>query len=295
MKKIICSFASTQFAETLSRLSHQIAQMSFFDDTHLLDETRLDPTFRRRFDAALTIGSRGYGYWVWKPYIISQILDGLSAGDTLLYVDAGCHINREGKSRLITYYGLLEKSPCGVLAFRLPADLYSYGLLGRHVRVANYFLERRWTKGDLLDYFRVRDSLLITETPQIQSGVILIRKCEESSALVSKWLSVYYDHFHLVDDGPSSSPNLPGFIENRHDQSVFSLLCKMAHATLLSTDEVHDAPAIIHNHPILAIRDIGGRMPYKSFTLLRYTRMLKSPMLVLGRSVSSPSPKELIS
>ena len=30
----------------------------------------------------------------------------------------------------------------------------------------------------------------------------------------------------MVNDSPSLKKNFPGFIENRHDQSVFSLLCK---------------------------------------------------------------------
>jgi hypothetical protein len=29
----------------------------------------------------------------------------------------------------------------------------------------------------------------------------------------------------LIDDTPSSSPNKYGFIEHRHDQAIFSLLC----------------------------------------------------------------------
>jgi len=40
-------------------------------------------------------------------------------------------------------------------------------------------------------------------------------------------------HLELVDDSPSVLPNADGFIENRHDQSVFSLLCKMTEGVIL--------------------------------------------------------------
>jgi len=63
--------------------------------------------------------------------------------------------------------------------------------------------------------------------------VIYIRKCKGSMDLIDKWLDTMVNHFDLVNDSPSKLPNHPAFIENRHDQSVFSLLCKLADGALL--------------------------------------------------------------
>ena len=32
--------------------------------------------------------SKGYGYWVWKPYIIKEALSTINENDVLLYVEA---------------------------------------------------------------------------------------------------------------------------------------------------------------------------------------------------------------
>lgn len=38
---------------------------------------------------------------------------------------------------------------------------------------------------------------------------------------------------------PSASPNLPGFVENRYDQSIFSILCKLRGITTLDGSETY--------------------------------------------------------
>lgn len=44
-------------------------------------------------------------------------------------------------------------------------------------------------------------------------------------------------HRNFIDDSPSVIPNDPNFIENRHDQSIFSLLAKLEGISLLSHEE----------------------------------------------------------
>ena len=110
----------------------------------------------------------------------------------------------------------------------------------------------------------------------------MLRKSDISVKLIDEWYQVYENDFSLVDDSQSKTANLDGFIQNRHDQSVFSILCKLHNVDLLPSDEVEGVTAIVKNNPILAIRDIGGRMPYKSFKLLRLTRILKSPFSLLN-------------
>ena len=33
---------------------------------------------------------RGFGYWLWKPYLIKKNMDAMEDGDILLYSDSGC-------------------------------------------------------------------------------------------------------------------------------------------------------------------------------------------------------------
>ena len=110
MKNVICSFANKPFVDALDRLSLQIKKISFFDKDFLFTEKDLDENFKNEFKDVLVEGVKGYGYWVWKPYLIKKVLDELNIGDTLLYVDAGCHINYKGKKRIGKYFELLKTS-----------------------------------------------------------------------------------------------------------------------------------------------------------------------------------------
>lgn len=281
MKKVICSFANSRYVSALDRLQHQINRIKFFDHSFLYSESDLSDDFRLTNKHYLKENSRGFGYWIWKPYIILDTLSKMNDGDCLLYIDAGCHINAKGTKRLSRYFDILESSESGIIGFQLGYHEFCAGFFRRHVSKSNYFKERNWTKGDLLDYFGVRDNLSIVDTPQVLSGIILIRKSKSTVEFVQNWAKVYKENFHLIDDSVSLSPNLDGFIENRHDQSVFSILCKQGDVSLFSTDEVEGEESIVRDFPILALRDIGGRMPYKSYLWLKITRVIKSPYLII--------------
>lgn len=279
MRKVICSFANKSFSQALKRLELQINIISFFDECYLYNEDDLGADFKNKYKDILIEGTRGYGFWSWKPYIINKILDKLDEGDSLLYIDAGCHINYKGKGRLLQYFDLLEKSKTGILTFQLPPDEISFGFFKKKLVKKNYHLQRNWTKGDLLDYFDVRQNREVTNTPQILAGVIFIKKCEKSIEILNQWMEVFSHNMKLIDDSKSETVNLEGFIQNRHDQSAFSIICKICKVDTLSANEIQQEQAIVNNNPILALRDIGSRMPYKSFKLLRLTRILKSPYL----------------
>ena len=70
--------------------------------------------------------------------------------------------------------------------------------------------------------------------------------------------------FNLIDDTPSKSKNLKGFIEHRHDQAVFSILCKINSVDTLSAYEYwypsksKGKPdwSILKDYPIHAKRDL---------------------------------------
>lgn len=282
MKKVICSFADSKFSKSIERLKLQIERIGIFDECLLFNERDLDDSFIKTYQSQLVAGSRGYGYWVWKPYIIKRILDSLNEGDSLLYIDAGCHINYKGVTRLNRYFELLDESKSGIIAFQLHRHLFKYTFYKKKIQISDYYLERNWTKGDILDYFNVRFSDDIINTPQILSGIIFIKKCNKSISLINDWMNVYEKNFSLIDDSASKSKNLSGFLKNRHDQSVFSILCKLYKIDKFTTDEIEAEPAIINNNPILAIRDIGDRFRYKSFSFYRFTRIIKSPWLYIG-------------
>jgi hypothetical protein len=61
---------------------------------------------------------------------------------------------------------------------------------------------------------------------QAWSGFILLRKSFNPIRFIGEWLT-YNQDFRIASDSPSAfGLNDPVFHENRHDQTILSLLCK---------------------------------------------------------------------
>ena len=260
--RIFLTFASTSWHRAGVRIIRQAEAMKFYDRVYSFDENALDETFRAKYGDRLVQGSRGYGYWCWKPQIILQVLNRMNDGDVLQYTDAGCHLNRSGRGRLIDYFDMAARSPSGVVAFQASEPSYPLPPLQcEPMDLAEY----RWVKGDLLDYFSARGDASITQSQTIGAGIIFVRKCEKGVRLIEEWASVVNDGFFLIDDTPSKSANLPGFTEHRHDQAIFSLLCKRHGVQTLSSYEYWYPKSdgktpdwdVLRNYPIHARRDKG--------------------------------------
>jgi hypothetical protein len=144
----------------------------------------------------------------------------------------------------------------------------------------DWYSEKQYTKGEVFDYFGVRDNKSIFPS-QICSGIIFIKKCQKSIKIIEKWLKVFYDDFSLVDDTPSKSPNFNEFIENRHDQSIWSILAKLNHVTCISHLENYNKNwDLLTQYPILAKRDKQWKKDYYLILktkLKRFTHQIHLP------------------
>ena len=220
------SFGDARLKQPLRRMRKQARQFGFLDShTFVIDESGLDPDFRQKMCHRLIPGSRGFGYWCWKPQVILQTLKKMDEGDILLYSDVGCHLNVKGMAKFNSFVEHVQST--GILAFELGGK------------------SAQWTKGDLLDYFQVRNMKSVVDAPQIMAGVILFRKSQQAIDFVCKWLKIMTENFALIDDSASHSPNLPEFIEHRHDQSAFSILCRIhGVSTLPARDELGLNPEV---------------------------------------------------
>lgn len=204
-KKIFFSLVSENFRPVLLRIGEEAKQSEFFDEVRLFTEKDFEVEYWDRYKDYY---KEKFGFWIWKPYWIYKQLQTLEDGDVLVYLDAGCEINQRGKERFDEYISMVKKSKLGILGFYTGTT------------------ERSFCKGDLLDFFSVRDNKQITDTPQIMATMVVIYKNEHSMSFVKKWSDIAHEHFNLVDYSPSVSPDLDGFVQNRCDQSIFSLLCK---------------------------------------------------------------------
>ena len=71
---------------------------------------------------------------------------------------------------------------------------------------------------DIFHHFGVQNDPKFTNTPTIAATKTL--------KIINEWFDVFKTHFHLIDDSPSIVPNDESFQENRHDQSIWSIINK---------------------------------------------------------------------
>lgn len=255
------SFADSRRPGVLRRLRRQAKRFGFDPvKTLIVDETGLDASFRERTRDILKPEVRGYGYWSWKPQVILQALSKMDDGDILVYADAGCHLNPRGRDKLLSYIPTVMAQGLGV--FQMTQ------------------LERHWTKGDLFDYFGSRAPIL-SDTGQIFAGIVFAQKTNDVAKTFQEHLELLLSRTELVDDSPSHSPNFPGFIQSRYDQSAFSLRCKTKQ---LKTFDISDTCEINDGleRPIIARRDRGiGWRGYVPFSVKRLCFKAKDLLLHL--------------
>jgi hypothetical protein len=216
----------------------------------LYNESNLNPDFKTRHKDKLILGSRGFGYWIWKPYIILKSLQEIPEGSILLYMDSGCHLNFYGKK---TFYDYIEK-------------VYEKDILC----IDTGLPEKNYTKGDVFHFFNVKDNKNITDSHQIAATVIFVKKTATIMSMIKTWLDVMENHFELVDDSPSISENCLEFIENRHDQSIFSILLKLNNVIPLPASALFTKNKDIQN-PIWVMRDKKLKLKYR-YSLKRFLR-----------------------
>jgi len=233
----LVSFADSRMHRTLERLRLQATTFKFFDKLHIFNENDLSINFRAHLQGVLVVGSRGFGYWTWKPEVILMAFDAMESDDCLLYVDAGCHLNVLGKARMLEYFEAVRKSPTGIVAFRADPPNQENSRLVHDGRPLLNQPNYRWIKGDVFEYFAATDNIRSTHSQAIGAGVILLKKCDSARSIVGEWRELAMNHSYLFDDSPSRSANLNGFVEHRHDQAVWTLLCLKHNVQTLSSYE----------------------------------------------------------
>lgn len=206
--KFITFGSHANYIEAGNRLLDQAEKANIFTETKLYtgDDLKNDNIFWEQHREFIENNIRGYGYWIWKPYLIKKTMETMNNGDVLLFLDCGCEIDYTNKG-----------------IFREFVDVV------KHVKIIGTFMgnEREWNKMDLIEKLDMNNDKYLdgSNKHQRQSGAILFLVCERVRKMVNEWYDLCCD-YHNIDDTPSVIQNLDCFREHRHDQSVFSLLTK---------------------------------------------------------------------
>ena len=259
-KVILLSFYTKDLVRSSKRLKIQAENLKTYNEINILNEDAIINTQKEIIELKkIAKVNRGYGYWFWKPLLVLEMLNQLEEGDIIHYLDVGCHLNVNGIKRFKEYIDIINNENKGILAFQYNPLLYKKN----NDIIYPLREEFKYTKSDLFEYFSVFNDQKITHTPQFWSGSFFIKKNKFSLKFLENWLNTFIYRFDLITDSTSIKKNFNGFIENRHDQSVFSLLCKKNQIKQISAYECdwaylnnHRTWSHLEDKPIIAKRDL---------------------------------------
>lgn len=242
-----CSFADSSLLPSLTRIQRQAQEMCVFaqGEIRIFTEKNLPHYAKKRAGKIIkeTGTRKGYGYWSWKPAVIKQMFSKMKDDDILLYCDAGCYLNPNAKNKLLDYIKKTEEND--ILVTELDSEYNSYA----------------WTKMDTIALFRDKVPEKSFEEGQLQGGTIFLKKSPYTDNIVEQWDRLMdLENLHYFDDSPSVLPNHPSFKENRHDQSILTLLLKSNHYCAepvknFTPESEQERERLWREEPILQLRD----------------------------------------
>ena len=203
--------------DAATRLSSQATDLAWFSSVkkyNLETLSNLDPEWHSRHIGFIKNNLRGCGYWIWKPKIILESLERLPENDILIYLDAGCELNKYGFKILDLYLELTQQFD--LLAFHLYEGLF-YESFKNNIE--------EWTKNHLIQYFKSKLLLVNGNEPMIEACIIFIKNNTKTREFIKNWLYLCVeDDYRLVNDDNVGFIESSLFREHRHDQSIFSWL-----------------------------------------------------------------------
>lgn len=194
------------YVDAANRLVTQAKELQIFNKTtaYTVTDLQADTAFWAKHGQFVMQNPRGFGFWIWKSYLIKKNMDQMKDGDIIIYSDCGCEIDVKERDYMIECIDRVK--------------------IDKHLGTDTHQPEKLWNKMDLiLKFDALSDAYL--ESRQRQATVVMFLVCPEMRKFVKEWYEICCD-YHLVDNSPSVARNLSCFREHRHDQAIYSLLVK---------------------------------------------------------------------
>ena len=196
------NYSDSRFQKA-QKFNTKMALKNGVDNVMEWNRDKLPEEFKEKNKELLSV-PRGGGYWIWKPYVVRQSMDEISDGDYIFYCDSGCALVRPIKELIDN----METEKTDVMCFCINKP------------------EVRWAKRDALILMDC-DRPEFLWSAQICATFFILKKNPRTVALMDEYVKLVQDP-RIVSDNENvmGKPNYDDFKENRHDQTVWSLLCK---------------------------------------------------------------------
>lgn len=160
--KYFITYGNSDYEKSRERLINEARETKLFDylkayqPSDLPSEIISNPIFQY---------ARGGGYWIWKPYIVRNMLSQMKENDILVYADAGCSIYKSTEWN--KYF----------------AEMKYYSILAFRIKFANI----KYTKKDVIELFNSTNGKMWKHFYQIAATTFIIKKNKESLLFINEW------------------------------------------------------------------------------------------------------------
>lgn len=198
---VVANFANGPFRKqqkdnTLSALRHGKA-----DEVFEYSEKDLDEEYFT-LNPEITKIKRGFGLWLWKPYIILKAMELLNDNDILIYSDSGITFVKDVRKLIPS----LDKAKDNILLFEL------------------VLLNEDWTKREAFLYSGYEPK---ENERQLVGGFLVLRVNKSSKKFIREWYETCRDIRILSPEIYNSKIKERSFFkEHRDDQSVLSIVAR---------------------------------------------------------------------
>lgn len=201
MKKYLLSACDKNFHEKRFNIEKQAKKFKYFESIESVDLDLLPRSNFYKKHSSILSQKRGCGYWLWKPFIILNLLSRINDGDCILYMDSGdAFINAPDQ------------------------ELDDFMIKNDILITSGRYKQSDYTKRDCFHFMNC-DTEEYHSAIQIECGIICVKKTEKSIKLVEEWI-YYACNENIITDTENicGKENLHGFIDHRHDQSILTNL-----------------------------------------------------------------------
>lgn len=212
----LISYGDKNYIRSKQRLNNEAINSNWFHNITIYGPEDLNKDFKNEFNDILK-QPRGGGYWIWKFDIIKQQLTKINKNDILIYLDAGCSININGKKRFYEYIEMLNNSNETIISFKTNHNEICY------------------TIKELLQHFDIDDP------KQILAGILIMKNTEKMMKIIDECINILRKDHLLVTDHYNKIGQCKEFNDNRHDQSILSLVRKK-YGSIILKDETYYRP-----------------------------------------------------
>jgi hypothetical protein len=179
-----------------------LAKFKIFNDFHIFNEIDLYKTKFYSKNKHILDQKKGFGYCLWKPYYILEILNLIPENETLIYMDSA---------------DIIFNPPLFI-------DCVTDAINSQDAMfIGGGFKQSQYTKYDCFYKMNCLDEKYRNQI-QLEAGVVAFKNTSKNKEFVNKWLEFCKDE-NIVTDMPNVyGNNFPEFIDHRYDQSVLTNL-----------------------------------------------------------------------